>query len=92
MINKEVILWSCKEVRKSYKELALINNELKKLFDFQFPFVKPKSTTWYLSNKDIQLRNRILRTPLLPYDVIGAENRFKQVYLRHIGVLEYFKY
>ena len=92
MIDRNVLLWSAKELRKKYRKMVKINMRLKELFDVYFPFVKPGySNTWVLSHKEKTKRDAILMIPMLPYDLLRIENEFKQVYMRHIGIINYFR-
>ena len=92
MIDRTVLLWSAKELRKQYREMVKVNMRLKELFDVSFPFVKPcSSNTWLLTQKDKQIRDAILLIPMLPYNLLHVENEFKEVYLRHLGIIAFFK-
>ena len=47
MIDRNVLLWSAKELRKKYRKMVKVNMRLKELFDVYFPFVQPGySNTW----------------------------------------------
>ncbi|MAD26205.1 MAG: hypothetical protein CMO44_18765 [Verrucomicrobiales bacterium] len=92
MIDRSVLLWSAKEVRKKYRKMIKVNIILKELFDVHFPFVKPcSSNAWLLTQKDKQIRDAILLIPMLPYNLLHVENEFKEVYMRHLGIIAFFK-
>lgn len=92
MIDRSVLLWSAKEVRKKYRKMIKVNMLLKELFDVRFPFVKPcSSNAWLLTQEDKQIRDAILLIPMLPYNLLRVENEFKEVYMRHVGIINFFK-
>jgi hypothetical protein len=92
MIDRSVLLWSAKELRKQYRQMLKVNMLLKELFDVRFPFLKPcSSNVWLLSHKEKTKRDAILMIPRLPYDLLRIENEFKEVYLRHVGIIAFFK-
>jgi len=89
MIDRTVLLWSAKELRKQYREMLKVNTFLKNTVGMQFPFVKPHNA-WKVSEKDRDARDAILKIPL-QFDLIDIENEFKQVYKRHVGIINFFK-
>jgi hypothetical protein len=93
MINRDTLVWSAMTVRKEYKKLKEINYELTLLFGENFPFVKPGHQHYWkeFDRKDLRKRNQILSIPYLPYDLIKAEQTFKMVYSRHLGIINFFK-
>ena len=92
MIDRNVLLWSAKEIRKLYRKMVKINIVLKQLFNVSFPFVKPNSSdTWFLTQQDKIKRDNIIMIPSMPYDLLHLENEFKHVYKRHLGIIAFFK-
>ena len=89
MIDRSVLLWSAKELRKQYREMLKVNTFLKNTLGMQFPFVTPHNA-WKVSEKDRDARDAVLMIPL-QFDLIGIENEFKQVYKRHVGIINFFK-
>ena len=92
MIDRNVFVWSSKQVRRQYRRLLQINKELDCLFNTKFPFVKPgPRQNWSLTPQQFEARRAILAIPCLPYDLLRVEEQFKQVYMRHIGIIAFFK-
>ena len=92
MIDRNVLLWSAKEIRKLYRKMVKINIVLKHSFNVSFPFVKPKSNnTWFLTQQDKIKRDAILKIPSIPYDLLHVEKQFQHVYKRHLGIIAFFK-
>jgi len=89
MIDRNVLLWSAKELRKKYRKMIKVNMFLKERFDVRFPFVKPHNA-WEVSEKDRNARDAVLMIPL-QFDLIDIENEFKETYQRHIGIINFFK-
>ena len=92
MIDRSVLVWSSKQVRRQYRRILRINKELDCLFDTQFPFVKPgPQQSWALTPQQFEVRRAILAIPCLPFDLLQVEEQFKQVYMRHLGIIAFFK-
>lgn len=93
MIDRTVLVWSAKSVRDAYRELAVVNEEMVILFDQWFPFLTPMHIELRkeLSHSDIEMRRQILALPYLPYNLLEIESNFVRIYLRHLGIINYFK-
>ena len=92
MIDRNCLLDTAKSVRRKYREMLRVNDELLVLFDHWFPFIKPGPYGWKdLSATDIEMRNQVLSIRALPHDVLRLEREFKEVYELHCGMVNFFK-